>query len=463
MEDLEATQSEINGFQQELSGSLLLPQDEEYNEARAVWNGMIDRRPAMIVGCESVQDVILSVNFARAKGLLVSIKGGGHGVAGKAVCDHGLMIDLSKMNSVTIDEVYRTAKVGPGAMLGDLDKATQPYNLLTTGGIVSTTGVSGLTLGGGIGYLARKYGLTLDNVTSMEVVIANGELLQCSKSENSDLFWALRGGGGNFGVVTSFEFQLHLQNSEMLVAQIFYPMKDAPQMMRIYRDLMSTASDELAGYALVVNVPPAAPFPAELHGTPAFFLLACYSGDHEAGRKLLEPLKEIGKPILAVVTPMQYAELQQSFDAGVPKGQRYYWKHHLFREISDEAIDVFLKYAGNIKGPLSLLGFEPLGGAIARVNPEDTAFTGRDANYALGIWTGWVDRNQDEEIIAWTREFYDALSPYASGGAYSNYLDQDEDAQTHSAYGVNYERLQSIKAKYDPGNFFSHNFNIKPE
>jgi len=452
----------IELFKNNLQGPLLVPGENGYDEARSVWNGMIDRLPALIACCESVHDVIASVHFAKENGLVISVKGGGHGVAGKAVCEDGLMIDLSHMNSVSVDSVAQTARVGPGATLGDLDKETQKYNLFTTGGIVSSTGVAGLTLGGGIGYLARKFGLTLDNLLSVDMVTAEGELVHCDQKENSDLFWALRGGGGNFGVVTSFEYKLHEQNPEILAAQIFYPMADAPQLMRAYRDLMAQAPDELAGYALVVNLPPVEPFPPELQGTPAFFLLACYSGDHDQGRKLLEPLQELGNPILAAINLMPYIDLQQNFDAGVAKGQRYYWKHHMFREISDEAINTFLDFAENIKGPFTLLGFEPLGGAIARVNAEDTAFIGRDASFALGIWTGWADPSEDEEIIAWARDFHQAMEPFATGSAYSNYLDQDDEAITQAAYGRNYQRLQSIKAKYDPDNFFSQNINIEP-
>ncbi|TDI63832.1 MAG: FAD-binding oxidoreductase [Bacteroidetes bacterium] len=462
MEDFEVKQIAIDSFRHTLIGNLLLPDDVGYHEARSVWNGMIDRKPAMIVQCENANDVISSINYARDSHLTISVKGGGHGVAGKAVCENGLMLDMSRMNKVTVNAESRIATVGPGSTLGDMDKETEKYGLFTSGGIVSTTGIAGLTLGGGIGYLARKFGLTLDNLLSAKVVTAAGQLLHCDQTENPDLFWALRGGGGNFGVVTSFEYQLHDQNPEILAAQIFYPMEDAPRMMRAYRDLMAQAPDELAGYALVLNLPPVEPFPPELQGTPAFFLLACYSGDHNEGRKLLEPLQELGNPILAVISPMPYVDLQQNFDAGVPKGQRYYWKHHMFQEISDEAIKTFLDFAGNIKGPFTLVGFEPLGGAIARVNAEDTAFIGRDASFALGIWTGWADPGEDEEIIAWARDFHQAMEPLATGRAYSNYLDHDDEAITQAAYGRNYQRLQSIKAKYDSDNFFSQNFNIKP-
>lgn len=450
----------IDQLKKSLQGPVLQPGDDGYDQCRSVWNGMIDRFPRLIVCCENVKDVIASIHFAKENNLPISVKGGGHGVAGKAVCNDGLMIDFSNMTSISVDHDAQTATVEPGAKWGDLDGETSKYGLFTTGGIVSTTGVSGLTLGGGIGYLARKHGLALDNVLSLKVVTAGGELLHCSHSENPDLYWALRGGGGNFGVVTSFEFQLHEENPNVLAAQIFYPMSDAPLVMRAFRDLMANAPDELAGYALVVNIPPADPFPQELQGTPAFFLLASYSGDHQEGKKLLEPFQTLGNPILAVVDPMPYVDLQRNFDAGVPKGQRYYWKHLMVKEISDSAIETFLEYSKNLKGPLSLVGFEPLGGAIARIDPEDTAFVGRDARFALGIWTGWMEPEDDDEIRSWAREFYHAMKPYASGGYYSNYLDQDDDIQTQEAYGRNYQRLQRIKAKYDPENLFNQNFNI---
>jgi FAD/FMN-containing dehydrogenase len=456
------TDASIGQLKEKIQGDILLPGDNVYEEARAIWNGMIDRRPALIVCCENTNDVIKCVHFANQNSLPISVKGGGHGVAGKAVCDNGLMIDFSRLAKVSVDPENQTAMVQPGAKLGDLDSETSKYGLFTTGGIVSTTGVAGLTLGGGIGYLARKHGLALDNVLALEVVTADGRLLCCSHIENQELFWALRGGGGNFGIVVSFKFRLHKENPNILAAQIFYPMTEAPEIMRAYRDLMLTAPDELAAYALVVNIPPAEPFPEGLHGTPAFFLLASYAGDHDEGRKLLEPLQHLGSPILAVIDPMPYVELQKNFDPGVPKGARYYWKHHLMSDLSDAGIATFLEYAGKLKGPMSLVGFEPFGGAIARINKEDTAFPGRNAKFALGIWTGWIDPYHDNENIKWTREFHRAMKPFASEGFYTNYLDHDEDSETQNAYGNYYQKLQKVKAKYDPDNFFSQNFNIKP-
>lgn len=463
MQDSVIKKSEIDHFSDQLQRPLLLPGQSGYNEARMVWNGMIDRRPAMIAQCINVDDVMASVNFAREHHLVISIKGGGHGVAGKAVCDQGLMLDMSLMNKVIVDPQNRTADVGPGATLGDLDQETQKYGLATTGGIVSTTGVAGLTLGGGIGYLARKHGLTLDNLQEADVVTATGKLLHCGKNENPDLFWGLRGGGGNFGVVTRFVLQLHELKRQVMTAQVFYPISDADQVMREYRKLMDHAPDELAGYTLFVNVPPVDPFPPQFQGKPAMLFLACYCGDLEEGRRLLEPFSKIGHPILAALDPMPYQALQQNFNAGVPHGQRYYWKTHFFRDISDEAIKTLIHYGSQLKGPLSLVGFEPMGGAISRIPAEETAFIGRDAKFALGIWLGWMDPGEDDEIIAWAREFHQAMEPFASGGMYSNYLDQDDAGQVQAAYGKHYERLQKLKARFDPHNFFSQNHNIRPE
>ncbi len=452
--------NELNNL---LEGPLLEQGDPGFDEARSVWNGMIDRRPALIIQCRSAADVITGIAFARENKMVVSIKGGGHGVAGKAVCENGLMFDMSGMKSVRVDPDARTARVGPGALLRDLDRETSKHGLFTTGGIVSTTGVAGLTLGGGMGYLARKHGLTIDNLLSADLVTADGKLLHCSEKENSDLFWALRGGGGNFGLVTSFEYQLHRQNPEILAAQIFYPMKDAPAVMHRYRQLMTNAPDELVAYAFAVNVPPAEPFPSELQGTPSFFFLACHSGDHEDGRKLLNPFQEIGDPILSVVEPLAYTALQQNFDEGMPKGGRYYWKSQFMREITDDAIATFLQYGEKIMGSMTMLGFEPLGGAIGRVGAGETAFSGRDAKFALSVWAGWHDPLKDQEIISWARDFHQSMSPFASDGLYSNYMDQDDEVRVLAAYGGNYERLQSIKSKYDPDNFFSQNMNISPK
>ncbi len=454
--------SKVNELNKTFNGQLIQPGDSSYDESRKVWNAMVDRCPAIIAQCKNADDIINAVNFARENELVVAVKGGGHSVAGRSVCEGGLMIDLSGMRDVKVDPQKKIAHVSGGATLADLDAATQEHGLATTGGLVSETGVAGLTLGGGIGYLARKFGLTVDNLLAVDVITADGKLIHASDEENPDLFWAVRGGGGNFGIVSSFQFQLHEVGPDVLTAQIFYPLDRAVDVFHAYRDLMANAPDELACYALVVNVPPVEPFPEEYHSKPAALLLACYSGDHEQGLKLLKPLQELGNPILNVVTPIPYAKLQQSFDAGNPAGGRYYWKGDYLSEISDDAIDTLVSFLDNIPGAFSMVGIEPMGGAISRVDPSATAFAHRDVNFSLGIWAGWTDPSDDEKIIAWTRRFHEAMKPYATGGVYTNYLDDDDDNRVKRAYGDNHDRLRKVKTKYDPDNFFRQNHNISP-
>ncbi|MCM4173818.1 FAD-binding oxidoreductase [Arenibacter sp. TNZ] len=453
----------IQEFSQTLSQPLIMPFDPGYDEGRSVWNGMVDKRPVMIANCRNAEDIKKCVNFAQSHDLLVSIKGGGHNVAGKAVCDDGLMINLSQMNAVAVDPVKRTVRVESGATLGELDKETQKFGLATPVGIVSKTGIAGLTLGGGIGYLGRKHGLTIDNLLSVEIITAKGDLISANETENSDLFWALRGGGGNFGVVTSFEFKLHELGPEIMTAQIFYPIEDAKQVLKFYSEFTSSAAEELAGYALVVKVPPADPFPEALQGKIAIALVVSYAGSLDDGKTALEPLENFGNPILRVIMPMSYIALQTSFDKGAPKGMRYYWKAHYIDHLSDEAIDVFVNNTNHIPGELSVVGFEPFGGAITRVEESATAFPQRSASYVLGVWSGWMEAENDEKNINWTREFYNKMTPFASGGAYSNYLDNDDSDKIIASFGSNYSRLQDVKYKYDPNNFFKLNLNIIPK
>jgi FAD/FMN-containing dehydrogenase len=454
--------SAVEQLRESLTGSLVLPDDAEYDEARSVWNGMIDRRPALIGRCADAGDVVACVDFARAQDLPVSVRCGGHGVSGKAICDDGLVIDLSQMSSVTVDVEAKTARIEGGARLGNLDAATQPHGLGTTAGFVSETGVGGLTLGGGLGYLGRRFGLTCDNLLAADVVTADGQQIRASAAENPDLFWALRGGGGNFGIVTAFEFQLHEVGPDVLVGQSYFPISETANVLRFYREFMSDAPDELAAYAFAVNTPPVDPFPAEHQGKPCIALVACHSGDLQEAEAVLEPLKSFGNPFFGFVQTMPYVALQQSFDAGAPDGQRYYWKSQFQRELSDEAIDTFAAQVTSLPGPFSIAGFEPMGGAINRVDADATAFPHRDAGFALGIWSGWADPADDEAAINWTRGVFDAMSRFSTGGVYSNYLDHDDGGRDTAAFSGNLERLQQIKAKYDPDNFFSANQNITP-
>lgn len=444
-------------------GPLISPADPGYDEARAVWNGMIDRRPALIARCTGVADVLAALAFAHDEGLRVSVKGGGHGVAGKAVCDDGMVLDLSLMRSVLVDPDAMTAHVGPGVLLGDLDHETQAYGLAVPGGIVSHTGVAGLTLGGGIGYLSRRFGLTVDNLLSAQLVTADGRVLRASEESHPDLFWALRGGGGNFGVVTDFEYRLHEIGPEVLVAKAFFPLEGARPVLEAYRSMMADAPDELQCYALIVNVPPIEPFPAEWQGKPACAIVACWSGDdHAAGRAMLEPICGWGEPILAMVAPMPFADLQSSFDAGVPHGARYYWKSHFLDELTDEALSTMLDHASRFTGSLSLVGLECMGGAVNRIASTATAYPEREAAFALGVWSGWTDPSDDERVVEWTRGFHRAMTPHANGRAYTNYLDQDEDDRVGAAFGANLTRLRQVKESYDPDNFFRLNQNVAP-
>ncbi|WP_152269555.1 FAD-binding oxidoreductase [Agriterribacter humi] len=452
----------IQEFSQTLSQPLIMPFDAGYDEGRSVWNGMVDKRPAMISNCKNADDIKKCLNFAQHHDLLVSIKGGGHNVAGKAVCDGGLMINLSQMNTVIVDPVKRTVRVESGATIGELDRETQKFGLATPVGIVSKTGIAGLTLGGGLGYLGRKHGLTIDNLISVELVTAKGDLISANETENPDLFWALRGGGGNFGVVTSFEFKLHELGPEIMAAQVFYPIEDAKQVLKFYREFTSNAADELVGNAYVLRVPPADPFPEALQGKIAIALVVCYAGSLDDGKTALEPLENFGNPILRVIMPMSFLALQTIFDQGGPKGVRSYWKTHYIDHVSDEAIDVFVNHTTHIPGPLSVVGFESFGGAINRVEENATAFPHRSASYVFGIYSGWTKAENDEKIISWTRELYDKMTAFASGGEYSNYLDHDDSDKIRASFGSNYSRLQHVKYKYDPNNFFKINQNIIP-
>lgn len=452
----------IQEFSQTLSQPLIMPFDAGYDEGRSVWNGMVDKRPAMISNCKNADDIKKCLNFAQHHDLLVSIKGGGHNVAGKAVCDGGLMINLSQMNTVIVDPVKRTVRVESGATIGELDRETQKFGLATPVGIVSKTGIAGLTLGGGNGYLARKHGLTIDNLLSVELVTAKGDLISANETENSDLFWALRGGGGNFGVVTAFEFKLHEIGPEIMAAQVFYPIEDAKQVLQFYRDFTSFAADELAAYALIVSIPSADPFPETFQGKTAIALLVAYAGSLDGGKAALEPLENFGNPFLRVIMPMPYLALQTSFDQSAPHGIRNYWKAHYMDRLSDEAIDVLINHTTHIPGPITVVGFEPFGGAITRIGESATAFPQRTASYILGIFSGWIEAEHDEKNINWTRELYNKMTPFVSGGVYSNYLDHDDSDKVSASFGSNYSRLQEVKNKYDPNNFFKLNQNIKP-
>lgn len=458
--DLEETT--IESFGEQLHGNVLRPSDEGYEEARTVWNAMIDKEPAVIARCTGAADVIAAVDFARDLNLPLAVKGGGHNVAGAAVCDDGVVSDLSPMNAVRVDPETQTARVQAGATMADLDHETQAFGLATTGGIVSTTGVAGLTLGGGFGRLDRKFGLTIDNLLSVDVVTAEGELVHASETENPDLFWGLRGGGGNFGVVTSFEFQLHEVGPDVLAGRLIYPIEAATDVLSFYREFMADAPDDVQCYAAFVQVPPLPEFPEPLHGQTVLVLVLFYAGDIEEGKEVLQPLREVGDPVGDTVRPQPYTVFQRGSDEIYQEGHRNYWKSHYLGGLSDEAIDTMVEYANPIPTPFTTVFLEWMGGAISRVDADATAFPHRDATLSLTVAPKWIDPEQDDDLIEWAQEFHQSMAPYATDGVYANYLDRDEADRVRTAYDENYDRLVEVKNEWDPENLFRMNQNIEP-
>lgn len=450
---------------EELSGAVgcdvLVPGDEGYDEARGVWNVRFDRRPKVIVRCYEASDVQAAVRFARRQGLELSVKGGGHAYAANTVGEGGLLIDLSPMKGIHVDTETKSARVGAGVKWGEFHVATEEHSLAPVGGTVSTVGVAGFTLGGGSGYLSRKYGMGIDNLISAEVVTADGELVSASDSENPDLFWAIRGGGGNFGVVTSFEFQLHEVGPEVLTGQIVYRFEDAAPVLRLYREFMNEAPDEVQCYAFILRIPPIPEFPKEFHGQLALDLVVFHPDP--SAEDVFRQLLDFGDPILAFTMPQALTALLQAFDAGLPAGQRYESGSHDLRTLSDEVIDTFLSQIGSMPGEFTMAYIGAGGGAIARVDPAATAFPHRDAPYGYHVLAGWMDPAQDAEVTEWVARFQQAMTPHATGGVYVNLLGTGEQERVPAAYGVNYERLVEIKKKWDPDNVFRMNHNIQPQ
>lgn len=462
--NISVEQSALESLAGALRGVLMPPDGDGYDEARTIWNAMIDRRPGAIVRCAGAADVIRAVNFARDHDLLVSVHGGGHNIAGNAVCDSGLMIDLSPMKSVHVDPQGHTVRVEPGVTLGELDNETQAFGLATPVGINSTTGVAGLTLGGGFGWISRKFGMSVDNLLSADVVTADGELRRASENENADLFWAIRGGGGNFGVVTSFEFKLHPVGPEVLSGLVFHPQSAAPELLPKWRRFVAEAPDELTCWVVLRQAPPL-PFLAEdVHGTDVLIFAACYVGDMAEGERALAPLRGYGKPIADVIAPHPFVGWQTAFDPLLTPGARNYWKSHDFTDIGEAAAGTILEYAGRLPSPECEIFIGHLGAAVNRVAVDATAYPHRDSEFILNVHTRWQDAAQDEQCVQWARDFFKATEPYATGGVYVNFLTEEETGRVASgAYGPNYARLAAIKAKYDPANMFRMNQNIRPD
>ena len=445
-----------------LRGRLLAPASPGYDDARAIWNAMIDRRPALIARCLDADDVATAVRFAREHSLLISVRGGGHNIAGNAVSDNGFMIDLSAMRTVQVDATRRIARVDAGATLGDFDRAAQAHGLATPLGINSTTGVAGLTLGGGFGWLSRRFGLSSDNLLAADVVTAKGERIRASASENAELFWGLRGGGGNFGIVTSFEFALHAVGPTVLAGLIVHPLADAKDVLRFYREFAPNTPEELAVWAVMRKAPPLPFLPPEWHGKEILVLAACYSGDTADGERVLEPLRKFGRPIADVIGPQPFAAWQTILDPLLTPGMRNYWKSHDFLEVSDGLIDILVDFAARLPDAHTEIAFAQLGGAISRRSNGDTAYARRDAQYLMNVHGRWADATRDNAVVAWARSLFTAAAPFSTGSVYVNFLSTDDETRVRAAYGSNYDRLVALKNRYDPTNLFRVNQNIQP-
>ena len=443
-------------------GEILLPSGEAYDKARKIWNAMIDKRPAIICRCATVSDVVRAVNFARDNRLLLAVRGGGHNIAGNAMCDDGVVIDLSQMRAASVDVDARRVTIEGGATLADLDAATQAHGLATPVGINSTTGVAGLTLGGGFGWLSRKYGLTIDNLESAEVVTATGEVVRASAVEHPELFWALRGGGGNFGVVTRFEFRLYPVGPDVLSGLIVYPISAAKSVLQQYREFVAKAPDDLSVWTVLRQAPPLPFLPETVHGKGIIALALLYAGDPKQGETLLEPLRKFATPLGEHVGVQPYSAWQQAFDPLLTSGARNYWKSHNFTTLEDGLFDAVIDSIDRLPSPMCEIFFGALGGATARPTPESTAYAHRDAKFVMNVHGRWENPVADERCIGWAREFFNASAPFASSGVYVNFLTADEVDRVRAAYGSNYHRLAQVKRQYDPDNLFRINQNIAP-
>ncbi len=453
----------VSELQGKLRGTLAGPGEPGYDEARTIWNAMVDRKPALAIRALGAADVAAAIDFARENRLSMAVRSGGHQIAGHAVAEGALLLDLSQMRSVRVDPAAKTAWVEPGATLGDLDKETAGYGLAVPVGVNSTTGIAGLTLGGGFGWLTRKYGMTIDNLISADIVTADGKRRRASATENADLFWAIRGGGGNFGVVTAFEFRLQPVGPEVLAGLVVHPFAEAGKLLREYRRLIPDLPEDLTVWTVFRKAPPLPFLPEEWHGREVFVFAVCYAGDIKKGEKALAELRGLGKPIADIVGPMPFAGWQTAFDPLLTPGMRNYWKSHDFIEISDGLIDVLTGALDDSPSPDCEIFLAQVGGAMARVGADATAYPQRASHFIMNIHTRWEEARQDAECKAWARKVFDGTAPFAAGSVYINFMPDDEADRVAGAYGDNMARLSEIKAKYDPHNLFRLNHNIAPD
>lgn len=453
------TIADLTGFH----GTLVRPGDAGYEESRRIWNGAIDKRPALIARCADEDDAAAALAYALAEGLPVAVRGGGHNVSGSALSEGGVVIDFSALRRVEVNPERRLARVQPGALWGDFDAATQAHGLAAPAGIVTHTGVAGLTVGGGFGWLSRRWGLTSDNLKSVRMLLADGTRVLAAEEENSDLFWAIRGGGGNFGIVTEFEFHLHQLGTTVLAGPLIYRADHAGEVLLRYREFIADAPDELAVYLNFRTAPPVDWVPAELRGTDVLLVIPCWCGDLDEGEVVLRPLREFGPPAADRIERKPYVSHQSMFDAGVPHHWGYYWKSHYLPPLSDDAIDVLIADSWRKSSPASYTIVFHLGGAIARQPEHSLAASGRDAAHAININAAWMEGGPSHPDVGWCREYFSAMEPHATGGVYVNFLHNDEgDARIRAAYGDRYDRLALIKSRYDPENVFRSNQNIVP-
>lgn len=445
------------------AGELVGPSSTAYDERRAVWNGSIDRRPSLIARCTSASDVSAAVRFASRTGLPLAVRGGGHSFPGQSVCDDGVVVDLGPMKGIDIDLRARTVKAEGGVLLGELDRATQAHGLAVPAGIVTHTGLAGLTLGGGIGWIQRKYGLTIDQLLSVDLITAEGEQVKASETENPDLFWGIRGGGGNFGVVTSFEFRLNPLGPNVVAGPVFWPIEESPEVLRFYRDWIAAAPDELMTIVIHRKAPPLPFVPPELHGKLVAAVVCCHAGSVEAGEEAVAPLKAFGSPVLDLCEPKPFLEHQAMFDPSFPHGRWYYMRACDVAELTDEVIDITVEHAMSIRSPLTAFPIWQMGGAISRVGEDETAFSGRGAGHTFNITAATAGRDGFDEEREWVRGFWSALEPHHTSGVYVNFLMNEGEDRVREAYGPQkYDRLKTLKRRYDPDNLFRLNQNIPP-
>lgn len=456
--------SDIEEFESNLRGRAILPGSDEYENARALWNGMIDRRPGLIARCRGAADVIACVNLARERGILLAVRGGGHNVAGNAICDGGLVIDLTEMNSVRVDRKSGLVHIEGGATLGEIDHETYVHGLATPMGVVTATGYAGLTLHGGMGWLMRKHGLAADNVAGVDIVTADGKMLQASQEENPDLYWAIRGGGGNFGVVTSFASRLHPIPSEVLFSVLIFPLDNAAAVLRFFRDYMADATDDLMVLGAFWTVPDLPEIPAGKHGDHALFLLVCYAGPPEEAEAVIKPLRTSHATIADLTGRKRWIDVQKFFDEDYPDGRRYYWKSTFADELTDSMIDALGEHTITRPSLLTSIDLWFMGGAFGNVGDGETAFGSRDAKFTINFEANWIKPEDDTANIEWTRKSLKQIQDMSQARTYLNFagLGEEADKMVRASFGKNFERLQRIKAAYDPGNLFRTNFNISP-